>query len=82
MAYNADQMRLMGGVPGQQLFLYRTDDTPSDAQTPGYFDPAVDHYSLSGGDIVFCVSDAAGTPALNALVADLSGEGCVMRALG
>ncbi|MGE4470931.1 MAG: hypothetical protein AB7D47_12430 [Desulfovibrio sp.] len=81
MAYNSEQMRLMGGVPGQQLFLYRSDDERSEITASGYFDPAVEHYNLSSGDIVLCVSGADSAPALGALVATVAQGTAGMLAL-
>lgn len=68
MAYNSENMRLMGGVPGQQLFLYRTDDDAAASRAQSYFDQAVEHYNLTSGDIVLCVSGQGSSPALGALV--------------
>jgi len=41
MAYTSEDMRLMGGVPGQQLFIYRSEDDAATVSGPGYFDQAV-----------------------------------------
>lgn len=68
MSYNASTMRLMGGVPGQQLFLYRTPDAIGSVDDAGYFDAAVDEYNLSTGDMVLAVTSFGGTQALSALV--------------
>jgi len=61
-------MRLMGGVPGQQLFLYRTADAIAAVDDNGYFDTAVDEYNLSTGDLILAVTSFGGTQALSALV--------------
>jgi hypothetical protein len=61
-------MRLMGGVPGQQLFLYRTPDAIGTVDDAGYFDAAVDEYNLFSGDIILAVTSFGGTQALSALV--------------
>lgn len=69
MAYSTSTMRLMGGVPGQQLFLYRTADQISTVVASGYFDDAYDHYNLSTGDIIMVVYAFGGTQKLISLVA-------------
>lgn len=61
MAYTTSTMRLMGGVPGQQLFLYRTADAETVVDDSGYFDDAYDHYNLSTGDIIIAVYAFGGT---------------------
>lgn len=81
MAYNCENMRLMGGVPGQQLFLYRTEDDAATATAEGYFDLAVEQYNLSSGDIVLCVSGFGDSPALSALVTDVAADSASMVAL-
>ncbi|MDQ7836785.1 MAG: hypothetical protein RDU24_15505 [Humidesulfovibrio sp.] len=68
MSYDASTMRLMGGVPGQQLFLYRTPDAIGTVDDAGYFDAAVDEYNLSTGDMVLAVTSFGGVQALSALV--------------
>lgn len=68
MSYDASIMRLMGGVPGQQLFLYRTPDAIGTVDDAGYFDAAVDEYNLSTGDMVLAVTSFGGVQALSALV--------------
>ena len=72
MSYDASTMRLMGGVPGQQLFLYRTADAIADVDDAGYFDAAVDEYNLSTGDLVLAVTSFGGVQALDALVVGIS----------
>lgn len=58
MAYNSEDMRLMGGVPGQQLFIYRSTDADTTVSTSGYFNEAVEEYNLDTGDIVIaCTGD-------------------------
>ena len=52
MAYISEDMRLMGGVPGQQLFIYRTEDETASVTASGYFDQAAEDYNLDTGDIV------------------------------
>jgi hypothetical protein len=68
VSYDASTMRLMGGVPGQQLFLYRTADAIGAVDNAGYFDSAVDEYNLSTGDMVLAVTSFGGVQALSALV--------------
>jgi hypothetical protein len=52
MAYNSEDMRLMGGVPGQQLFIYRTFDDFCDVRRMSYFNDAIDDYNMTTGDII------------------------------
>ncbi|MGE4291435.1 MAG: hypothetical protein AB7E32_04405 [Desulfovibrio sp.] len=72
MAYNSEDMRLMGGVPGQQLFLYRTEDDAATAQAESYFDKAVEQYNLTSGDIVLCVSGYGTSPVPSMLVTNVT----------
>lgn len=68
MSYESTNLRLMGGVPGQQLFLYRTEDVIADVDDSGYFDDAVDQYNLSTGDIVLAVTGFGSSNVLDGLV--------------
>jgi hypothetical protein len=68
VSYDASTMRLMGGVPGQQLFLYRTPDAIGTVDDAGYFDSAVDEYNLSTGDMILAVTSFGAVQALSALV--------------
>lgn len=61
MSYSTSTMRLMGGVPGQQLFMYRTADLETVVDDSGYFDTAAVHYNLSTGDVIICVYAFGGT---------------------
>ncbi len=81
MSYDASCMRLMGGVPGQQLFLYRTPDAIGAIDDTGYFDSAVDEYNLSSGDIILAVTSFGGVQALSALVAGVSNGQASVTAL-
>ncbi|MBU1231215.1 MAG: hypothetical protein KKA55_13435 [Proteobacteria bacterium] len=72
MSYDSTTMRLMGGVPGQQLFLYRTPDAIGAVDDAGYFDAAVDEYNLSSGDMILAVTSFGGATALDALVIDVA----------
>lgn len=72
MSYDSKTMRLMGGVPGQQLFLYRTADAIAAVDDAGYFDAAVDEYNLSSGDMILAVTSFGGASALDALVIDVA----------
>ncbi|QGY39667.1 hypothetical protein GM415_05895 [Pseudodesulfovibrio cashew] len=69
MAYISEDMRLMGGVPGQQLFIYRTEDLTADITASGYFDEAVEDYNLDTGDIVIACTGATKADAVDLLVA-------------
>lgn len=56
--YNSEDMRLMGGVPGQQLFIYRSEEPKPKVEESGYFSDAVDDNFLSTGDIIIaCTGD-------------------------
>ncbi|WP_018126098.1 hypothetical protein [Desulfovibrio oxyclinae] len=69
MAYVSEDMRLMGGVPGQQLFLYRTEDLLADVAGAGYFDKAAEEYNLDTGDVIVACTGAASAEAVDMLVA-------------
>ncbi|MGE9294155.1 MAG: hypothetical protein ACQKBW_11120 [Puniceicoccales bacterium] len=69
MAYTSEDMRLMGGVPGQQLFLYRTEDAIATVTASGYFDEAATDYTLDTGDIVIACTGADAAAAVDLLVA-------------
>jgi|GEM_PF-615967 len=67
--YISEDMRLMGGVPGQQLFIYRTEDAVAAVVASGYFDQAVEDYNLDTGDIIIACSGATKADAVDLLVA-------------
>jgi hypothetical protein len=67
--YLSEDMRLMGGVPGQQLFLYRTDDEIATLLNAGYFDDAAEDYNLDTGDIIVACSGSTRADAIDLLVA-------------
>lgn len=69
MAYNSEDMRLMGGVPGQQLFLYRTTDAVATVTGFGYFNDAAIDYTLDTGDIIVACSGTDMAAAVDILVA-------------
>lgn len=69
MAYVSDDMRLMGGVPGQQLFLYRSTDAVADVTASGYFNAAAEDYNLETGDIIIACTGVASAAAVDLLVA-------------
>lgn len=69
MAYNSEDMRLMGGVPGQQLFLYRTEDVEATVIASGYFDEAAVDYTLDTGDIIIACTGTDMAAAVDMLVA-------------
>lgn len=58
MSYKSEDMRLFGGVPGQQLFLYRTEDAAAAVGAAGYFSAAVEEYHLETGDVVLACTGA------------------------
>jgi len=67
--YTSEDMRLMGGVPGQQLFIYRSDDAIETIVASEYFNNAVEDYNLDSGDIIIACSGATMADAINLLVA-------------
>ncbi|MGE4194084.1 MAG: hypothetical protein AB7E51_11900 [Pseudodesulfovibrio sp.] len=69
MAYISEDMRLMGGVPGQQLFIYRSEDDAATVAGAGYFDQAVEDYNLDTGDIVIACTGADMAGAIDLMVA-------------
>ncbi|NDV19954.1 hypothetical protein GO013_11025 [Pseudodesulfovibrio sp. JC047] len=69
MAYISEDMRLMGGVPGQQLFLYRSKDPIATVNHIGYFDKAAIDYTLDTGDIILVCSGNNQAEAVDILVA-------------
>lgn len=69
MAYISEDMRLMGGVPGQQLFIYRSEDDAATVTGSGYFDQAVEDYNLDTGDIVIACTGADMAGAIDLMVA-------------
>jgi len=72
MSYDSSTMRLMGGVPGQQLFLYRTPDASGTVDASGYFNSAVAEYTLSSGDLILAVTSFGAAVALGALVVSVN----------
>lgn len=74
MAYDPTTMRLFGGVPGQQLFLYRTADAAGVVAAQGYFNDALAQYNLEGGDVIVCVSGYGGAQAVGVLTAKVTGS--------
>jgi hypothetical protein len=82
MSYDLNTMRLMGGVPGQQLFLYRTADAGATVAAAGYFTPAVEEYNLSSGDVILAVSGFGGSQAVDVLAATVAGGAASTTALG
>lgn len=69
MSYESKEMRLMGGVPGQQLFLYRSTDSLTAVIASGYFDTAVEEYNLDTGDVIIACTGAQKAAAVDLLVA-------------
>lgn len=69
MAYNWEMMRRMDGIPGQQLFLYKSTDVAATIKASGYFNDAVKDFNLSTGDVVIATSGAEGAAAVDTLVA-------------
>lgn len=81
MTYDSSSMRLMGGVPGQQLFLYRSPDAVGTVTASGYFNNAIEEYNLSSGDVILAVAGFGGAAALKALTATKSGASVSVTAL-
>lgn len=73
MSYDSTTMRLMGGVPGQQLFLYRTADAIGAVSASGYFNNAIAEYNLASGDMILAVSGFGTLAVLDALVVSVTG---------
>ncbi|CCH49607.1 hypothetical protein [Pseudodesulfovibrio piezophilus] len=71
--YISEDMRLMGGVPGQQLFLYRTEDAVTTISAEDYFNQAVEDYNLDTGDIIIACTGPSQADAINLLVATNTG---------
>lgn len=67
--YTSEDMRLMGGVPGQQLFIYRSDDDITTIIAADYFNDAVEDYNLDTGDIIIACSGATMADSIDLLVA-------------
>ncbi len=67
--YTSEDMRLMGGVPGQQLFIYRSDDDVATIAGVDYFNDAVEDYNLDTGDIIIACSGADMAAGIDLLVA-------------
>ncbi|MFH1913568.1 MAG: hypothetical protein ABIK45_04775 [Pseudomonadota bacterium] len=67
--YQSEDMRLMGGVPGQQLFVYRSVDDAVAVTAEGYFDQAAEDYNLDTGDIIIACSGPTRANAITLLVA-------------
>lgn len=67
--YTSEDMRLMGGVPGQQLFIYRSDDDIATIIAADYFNDAVEDYNLDTGDIIIACSGATMADSIDLLVA-------------
>ena len=68
MAYSASTMRLVGGVPGQQLFMYRTADAETSTDDSDYFLTAKTDYNLTTGDIILNVYAFGGSMGLRGYV--------------
>lgn len=72
MSYKSEDMRLMGGVPGQQMFLYRSTDSAADVKTAGYFNAACEEYNMDSGDIIIACTGAETCAAIDLVVANCS----------
>lgn len=72
MAYTASTMRLIGGVPGQQVFMYRSTDAETSTDDTDYFLAAKADYNLTTGDIILCVYSYGGSMGLRGYVVTAS----------
>jgi len=81
MAYSASALRLIpGGVPGENLFVYKTTDLLSTVVVSGYFNSAVTDYNVKTGDKIIASTGAAGAAAVDILVAtNISGTVTVVN---
>ncbi|BCS87332.1 hypothetical protein [Pseudodesulfovibrio sediminis] len=52
MAYNKENLRLVGGYPGDNLYIYSSDDAIATVITSDYFGDAENDYNLTAGDII------------------------------
>lgn len=80
MSYESENMRLMGGVPGQQLFMYRSEDAAAAVSSVGYFDPATEEYNLDTGDVVIACTGAECCEAVGVFVASVEDGSVTMVA--
>lgn len=72
MAYSASTFRRISGVPGQQLFLYRTADAETATDDQDYFLAAKTDYNLTTGDIILNVYAFGGSMGLRGYVATVT----------
>ena len=73
VGYHYKGMRLLGGIPGQQVFAYRSIDAQADVRHPGYFNKAIDEYGLSSGDMILAVMGEPGEEVPAFYVARING---------
>jgi hypothetical protein len=52
MAYDKANLRLVGGYPGDNLYIYSTPDAIADVTASDYFGDAETDYNLTAGDII------------------------------
>jgi len=72
MSFDSTTMRLMGGVPGQQLFLYQSADAKATVIASGYFNSAIGDYNMSTSDMILTVYGVGGTPGSQVLAVAVS----------
>jgi hypothetical protein len=73
MAYDKTKLRLIpGGVPGENLYTYKTTDLLSVVVASGYFDDAVTDYNMATGDKIIASTGSVGAAAVDLLVATLT----------
>lgn len=73
MAYDKETLRLLGGVPGQQFFMYRTADDIAAVSADSYFNDAVGQYNLSNGDVIQAVTGFGTANVTDTLVVTVDG---------
>jgi hypothetical protein len=68
MAFSSSTMRLIGGIPGQQIFMYRSADAETATDDNDYFLSAKTQNNLTTGDIILCVYAFGGSMGLRGYV--------------
>ncbi len=64
MAFDSDNLHLVGGGSGQRLWLYSTTDTIATVNTAAYFDGAAPAM-LNVNDVIIVSSSTGGTPVVS-----------------
>ncbi|XPV77044.1 MAG: hypothetical protein ACNI27_03750 [Desulfovibrio sp.] len=82
MSYGKDNMVLVGGVPGNAVYSYKSEDGLAEIMQDGYFDAAVKQYNLDSGDQVHVSAGKNGCTEGGTLICALNDEGGVATFLG